>query len=611
MIQKYIAVTLIIMFWLNQITFAQHPVVKKDSADVYRKIEEFSKKKRITKFVYDLFFIPVSPVIPAQKKKKLKKQPKIIVPNYEGKIIRSINITTLDPFGTTINGGNAALKNILYKAGNSLHIRTQHITIRDLLLIHKNKPFDSLLAKESERLIRAQIYVHEVSVIVQSTSIKSDSVDIYIRVMDTWSVVPNGAVSGTNFSIYLEEKNFLGLGHDFQNNFSSNNFKGKNTYKTNYLIPNIRNTYISAAFHYERDEKNNFSNSLSVDRPFFSPFAKWAAGIYAGHQFRNELIKIADSVYLPQKIKLNTQDCWAGYALQIFKGNTENARTTNLTAAGRFARTHYIEKLDAVYDTLNIYADEDLYLAMIGIATRKYVQDKYIFKYGITEDVPVGMVYSLTCGYRVKNNSGQIYLGGRASFGNFNKFGYLSTFCEYGTFLRPGHTEQGVISAGINYFTELLEIGGVKIRQFIKPQYTIGIYRLPNENLNINNGNGIQGFNSSKLTGTQKLILTLQTQFYLPWRLLGFRFGPYFVYSFGMLGNDVSGFKKSRVYSQAGLGLLVNNEFLVLNTFQVSIAFYPSIPGIGNNILKMNPDKSTDFGFRDFDIGKPAEVSYQ
>jgi hypothetical protein len=363
--------------------------------------------------------------------------------------------------------------------------------------------------------------------------------------------------------------------------------------------------------HYERDENNNFSKNLSIDRPFFSPFSKWAGGAYIGQQFRNGLIKVADSIFLPQHFKFNTQDYWAGYAHRVFKGNTENARTTNLTVAGRFTRTSYIEKPLDIYDTLHQYSTEDFYLTTIGISTRKYVQDRYIFNYGRTEDVPVGMVYSLTGGYKTKNNSGQLYLGLRASFGNYNKWGYLSTNFEYGTFLRATNSEQGVFSAGFNYFTELFEIGSLKIRQFIKSQYVLGIDRLPGESLNINNENGIRGFNSPSLIGTQKILLTFQTQLYLPWRVLGFRFGPYFVYSLGMLGNEASGFKKSSVYSQIRVGLLIHNEFLVFNIFQISIAFYPNIPGTGNNIFKIDPDKTSDFGFRDFDIGKPAAVTYR
>ncbi len=78
-----------------------------------------------------------------------------------------------------------------------------------------------------------------------------------------------------------------------------------------------------------------------------------------------------------------------------------------------------------------------------------------------------------------------------------------------------------------------------------------------------------------------------------------------------MLGDEKTGFKTSKVYSQIGLGVLIKNENMVFNTFQISISFYPSIPGIGYDVLKMNAFRTTDFGFRDFEIEKPAGMIYQ
>ena len=105
--------------------------------------------------------------------------------------------------------------------------------------------------------------------------------------------------------------------------------------------------------------------------------------------------------------------------------------------------------------------------------------------------------------------------------------------------------------------------------------------------------------------------LHLQTQSYAPWNFIGFHFGPYLTYSLGMLGDAGTGFKNSKVYSQIGLGVLIKNENLVFNTFQISISFYPLIPGIGQDIFKMNSFRTTDFGFRDFEIGKPVPVVFQ
>ena len=58
---------------------------------------------------------------------------------------------------------------IFAKGGKRVHIKSRGITIRNLLLFHKNQPFNSLLVKESERLIRAQKYVHDVSFSVKAT----------------------------------------------------------------------------------------------------------------------------------------------------------------------------------------------------------------------------------------------------------------------------------------------------------------------------------------------------------------------------------------------------------------------------------------------------------
>ena len=211
----------------------------------------------------------------------------------------------------------------------------------------------------------------------------------------------------------------------------------------------------------------------------------------------------------------------------------------------------------------------------------------------------------------MKNNAGRLYLGGGVSFGNYYEWGYLSSNFEYGTFFNASHANKVVFTAGIDYFTGIVEIGKWKFRQFVKPQITIGINRFSYDSLTLNDGYGLDGFNSSVLSGTNRLLFTLQTQSYAPWNFLGFRFGPYLNCSLGMIGDDASGFKNSKVYSQIGLGVLIKNENLVFNTFQISVSFYPSIPGIGQNVFKMNSFRTTDFGFRDFEIGKPGEIIYQ
>ncbi len=610
---KNIFILFSILILTRNFAIAQQIPAKTDSTKIYKNIEIYSGQSKLKTFVYKLIFKPVA-ANSSKKKVKKKTYKKLIQKPYssfEGKPIRNIDIVTLDPFGYSANDTTVAKRNFLYKAGNAIHINTRIIAIRNLLLIHKNDLFNSLLVKESERLIRIQKYVHEVFFYVVAAGVKSDSVDIFIRELDKWSIIPKGSISASGIMVDINEENFLGSGHEFQSDFKRNFKNGIDSVNIDYFIPNIRNTYINAKLHYGVDGYGDFSRSVAVDRPFFSPLAKWAAGASFASQFRKDSLKDINLGYAPINLRFNTQDFWAGKAMRIFKGNREEELVTNLVFTARYLRIRYSEKPPEQNDPLHIFSNEDFYLGGIGITARKYVQDKYIFKYGVVEDVPVGKVLGLTGGYQIRNNSGRFYLGMRYSFGNYYEWGYLSSNFEYGTFFKGSHTEQGVFTAGVNYFTGLIEVGKWKFRQFVKPQITIGINRFSYDSLTINDGYGLDGFKSPALSGTQRLLFTVQTQSYSPWRLIGFHFGPYLVYSLGVLGNAADGFKNSKIYSQIGVGVLIKNENLVFNSFQISISFYPVIPGIGQDVFRMNSFRTTDFGFRDFEINKPERVIYQ
>ncbi|NOU48283.1 MAG: hypothetical protein HOO86_14660 [Bacteroidales bacterium] len=605
---RILFVFIIVSVLVSKSTFAQQTQVKKDSSKVYRNIEAYSVHNKFTKFAYGLFFRPTKTI---QKKKVYKKLIKKPYSSLEGKTIRNINIVTLDPFGNSIADTVEVAQNYISRNGNKLHFKTHAITIRNLLLFKKNQEFDSLLVKESERLVRSMGYVTDVSFSFKIVSKSRDSVDIYIRELDKWSLIPKGSISGSRINANLAAKNFAGLGHEFSNGFSWLHKTGNFAYNTNYYIPNIKNTFINSTFHYQIDEFDNTVRSFAIDRPFFSPFAKWAAGVNFSQLSRKDFIENGDTATIRQPVKLNAQDYWAGNATQIFKGNTEDKRTTNFMSAFRFYRSHYLERPTVLAYNQHLFYDETLYIGSIGISTRKYVQDKYIFKFGVTEDVPIGKVYSVTGGYQRLNNENRIYAGTRFSFGNYHPWGYLSTNCEFGTFIRKSAAEQGVVSFGVNYFTGLIEIGKWKFRQFAKPRIILGINRFITDSITINDGFGLDGFNSKSLIGTSRMVFTLQTQSYSPWNFIGFHFGPYFICSVALLGNEKTGFKKSKVYSQLGLGVLIKNDNLVINTFQISFSFYPTIPGNGNNVFKTNSFETQDFGFSDFEIGKPATVIFR
>lgn len=610
MIKKLKFIFFILIICNCQCSFSQVNEVKKDTSKIYRNIQTYSKKNKFTKFMHGLIFEPVI-------LKKTEKPKKIIVRKrfraYEGKIIRNINIITLDPFGYSEVDTTITPKKYIAKLGNKAHIKSKELTIKNLLLYRKNKPLDSLLIKESERLIRGQRYIRSVQTTLKLSAPKSDSVDVSIRVLDSWTTIPKLEVSNSKFDFDLNERNFVGTGHQFENSFKKRISDGKTAYSTRYTIPNILNTYIKTTLNYQIDLENNYGKSFNIERPFFSPYAKWSAGIYLDQQFKSDTLPDRNMVYSRQNFKYNTQDYWLGNAILIFKGNSENDRTTNLISTARFLKINYLESPDVAYDSIHYFSNENFYLMGIGISSRQYVEDKYIFNYKIIEDVPVGKAFGITGGYQTKNSNKRLYTGARVSSGKYYNWGYLSSNLEYGTFFNHSKIEQSTFSFQTNYFTHLFEISNWKFRQFIKTQIIIGNDRQASnaDRLTLNEGMGISGFSTTTLLGTKKLLISFQTQSYSPYSIWGFRFNPYINCSLGMLGDAKSGFNSSKIYSQFGAGIIIKNDFLVFNTFQVSLAFYPVIPGNGNNIIKINAISTEDFGFQNFDIYKPEPVLYK
>lgn len=583
---------------------------KNDSVTVkYQKIEDFSKKSRFTKFIYKLVFKSTT-VKPTAKKVQ---NGKINHVEYEGKIIRKITVKTLDPFGYSEKDSTIQPKRFLEKVGNSIHAKTKGFAVKNLILLKKNQVYDSLLVIESERLIRRQRYIRRVHITCEPTSSPSDSIDIMIQVLDSWSIVPVINVTSSRASYELTERNFLGFGHQWYNRFLQNLNDNKTAYSTQYTIPNIKNTYIRTRLNYQIDLLDNYFKSINIDRPFFSPLTRWAGGLNIENRFLRDSLPKADRIYKNERFKRTNIDTWLGYSMPLEKGKSEINRITNLITTIGYYHTQYTERPSEETDPNRFYTNEYSWMTGFGFSSRKFVKDYYIFNFEIPEDVPIGKYYGITTGFQDKNNQKRLYIGARATLGNYFKWGYLSTNYEYGTYFNSGKTEQSAFVLQLNYFTPLQNIGNWRIRQFFKTNLVLGGNRVNSEGdqISINESFGLSGFNVPKFLGTKKILLSFQTQTYSPWNVAGFRFSPFFNYSLAFLGNAEHVFNKSQGYSKIGAGLIITNDYLVFNSFQLSFAFYPKIPTQGENIFQSNTFRSGDFGYLDFEDFKPRTVLYE
>lgn len=275
-LNKYHFVFTVICLFLGHSVFSQVNKKEKDSTDtVYDKIEDLSEETKASKFLHRLIFKSNKK---AKNKTKVRKRQNLV--SYQGKIIRNIEVDSHDPFGFSFSDSTKTTRNWLERTGNWLHVKSKDFAIKNYVIIKKYQAFDVAKIKESERLIRTQKFVRDVEITVQPVQNSQDSVDVVITSLDSWSWIPKASFSSSKMKVKLKDYNYLGFGHQFDIGVQNHLSSGKTAPQFLYKLPNFKNTYISSYIAYEEDLIGNYSKRFNIGRNFFSPFTKWAAGIY-------------------------------------------------------------------------------------------------------------------------------------------------------------------------------------------------------------------------------------------------------------------------------------------------------------------------------------------
>ena len=590
--------------------FAQKVKQERDSISIYKDLNDLSRKNKFSRFIYKLLFresaLKAENIFPS----KIKKKKEIVNKIDEGKIIRNITIETLDPFGFSVNDEKRVPKRKLDNFGNLIHIKTKEITIRNSILFKKYDKLDLLLVTESERLIRSQRYVREVKIVPVAIPNSKDSIDVKIRVLDSWTLIPTGSLSSNESSVKLTERNILGFGHVISGNIKNRFDTDERATYAQYSINNIKNTYIRLDLDYANDFNNDSKRSININRPFYSVITKNAGGAYFENRLRTEQFPSEDT-FIPEVVSYDFQEYWYGRSFKINKKSNPERYFNNMILALAYNQKVYGQTPALILDPSNYFSNEKNWIGLIGFSKQKFYQDKFIFNFNITEDVPYGENIALIIGHQEKNSNSRMYTGISVSYGEKFNFGYASGFAEWGSFYNTGLTEQTTFKMGFNYFSPLLSWGKWRFRQFVKPSYVWGNNRNDSfkDRLSFRDEDGLPGFNN-RFTGVQKWSVSFQTQSYIPGSWYGFRFSPYFNATLGSLANEKA-FFSSKVYSKFSVGAQINNDFLVFNSFQISFSYYPTIPFDGDDIMKFNSFENTNLTLYDFQLSKPAYIKYE
>ncbi|WBL21440.1 hypothetical protein [Zunongwangia sp. HRR-M8] len=552
--------------------------------------------------LYDLMFDPVDPANSKKAAKKIENQLQRDFTQYQGKTIRDIKINSLDPFGYSEKDTTVHPTKGIQKIGNVLHARTKSFTVRGLLLIEKNTKLDSLQILESERVLRAQKYIRRALIRPVLLDEDPNSVDLYVYVLDSWSLSVDGDISSHKGELRLREYNSFGLGHRttlaYKQGYDDEIGIG---YTIGYRAQNLFYTYINAEALRDLEVDKSYKNYASIDREFYSPYARWAGQISIGENLYKEDIYHEElDTLLREPLKFRDFNIWGAYAIPIANKDSEKKLPTNLVVAGRFTKRFYMDRPGEQIDSVSYFTNSNVLLGSIGVRNINFARDRYIFRNGDIEDISLGYSYILNAGVqRNSNTQNFLYLGVDLTFSDYIKnFGYLATNIGYGSYFRDGAARQSLFRLENTYFTPIFRIGSWFFRQFIRTNMVVGIKRKDfiNDRISINDRDGIYGFDTHEVYGTRKFVFNFQTQSYVPFNWLGFRMSPFVNFDLGFIGEEPAPFFKNDLYTKFGLGVLISNDYFVFDNIRLSFAIFPEIPGRGRNVLDF--DVNTDNQFR-------------
>lgn len=550
-----------------------------DTAKVYDQLDRWASKHRAFKWLYEAVFLHASDLEPdvepvPQKRTRDRNE------RYRGRWIRHVEIVVMDPFGNDLDDTTAMATSGLQRLGNIVHAHTRPYVVRRLLLVEEGTRLDPLRVSESERILRNSPVVNDARVRVVPIRNMRDSVDVRVTVLDSWSLEVSGTIDATSVDVQVDERNLMGHGQEvvqrgrYELNTPAPIWSGE------HRIYNIDDSFIGSRIGYSlTPEQDAFS--VSLDRGFYSSLAKWAGSASAGRTWLHPPIDSSDaSGPLSLNASRDDLDTWLGWSLHAGPPTAPEVQSTSFIVAGRYAASWFSSRSPWA-ETQNTYADTRLALASASLSIRQYTTDKYLYRFGSTEDVAEGLLWTATSGGRWSpDQQFEPYVslsGTRARY--LRKAGYLSVGAGAGTFLPHGKVSDALVVLQARYFTPAVSAGRWRMRQFARLVFAKAISPVEPDGLNVN-GQQLLGFEPTAWQGDWKLVLKLETVVYLPYRFIGFRFAPVLLVGAGTLGSEHEPLFRRPIQPAFGVGLLIRNERLLVNTFQVSIGFYPQlVPG--------------------------------
>lgn len=542
---------------------------------------------------------------------------------YQGKIIRKIWTEQLGFEKGILDTDTSSMIYFGTKILNSLHVKSTNGTISRSIFLNEGTPFNPYLAADNERYFRTLEYIQDCRIKIIETA-SPDSIDLVYITKDVFAYAPEiNNIGPYNQRAGLSNINVAGSGqrlslsvlHDskrtplwgFAYGYGYSNFK--NTYISTYITA----SKISKNIYDKREDEETFG--IVFDRPLVSQYKRLAGNISLG---KGRSLNRYPNMYGGDFYRYDYaySDMWIGYNLGAQKNLLGSDRLfLKKFIALRYFNYHFFEtpyQMDpGVFDQR--FNSRQGVLASLTLFRQSYYKTRFLYGFGVTEDVPSGFNLTFTSGWYKQLTLERPYLGIDANHYLVAPSGaILGSFLRTGMFL--GHGPSGMEDVGLvvgtSLFSKVMPIGRKIMRQYVHASYSSIINRKALDPLKINNSLGLQNFSSDLAMGNVRITFRSETIVFLPQKYFGFKLAPFLSAELAWLSASDSvatGTHQQQIdglFGSIGGGIRARNENLMFGTFEFRFLVLPRRT-IGDSFFKISGAIDLKFKYNTGYVSKP------
>lgn len=567
----------------------------------FSQLEAKASKNYITRKLFGLFV----------NKRSLNKEEKILITQkatdkydvYNGLTVANVTITILPPFGYNVYDTLETDRARIEQIANRLHVKTQRSAIRRSFLIEEGEPIQSYLIVESEDLLRKLNYIDDVIIVINPIE-NTSAANVSIIVKDKWSIGANVyANSAHEGNIEFFEKNLAGTGIETKGILYVNSkHEEKFGHEMNIAARNPLGYRFYTSFKI-RDGLDYSNRGATIEKNFTTSNTLWAGGIAINRNREPFYIHFRDQ---SQFISYRNNWTWIGASVNI--DGQPNRAPHQLSVTTSWENRTFFSRPSTSVDSNYFFQNTNLYLAGIAFSNNQYLRDNHVYRFGPTEDLPIGFLTQLTLGYEHGEYSDRPYLGVDFKGGTSWSIGYSNAEIKLGSFIGNNGFEQAAIQLRVSHFNKLFRANHWLFRHFLYTNYTRGMNRKYGEGDYLVFANEILGRQLPTVVGFERLNARSQLVAFSPLTVYGFKFA--FNGFVDFLGLRTQNALEQKNYALGiGGGIKIKNDNLVFQTFIIQLSYYPIFPKEAPlELLKIGGDSNGML--YDFRPVRPTTIQY-